>query len=245
MYLEIGFDTEKYNQDGIYAVINAKLHTAGISLQVERRYNSFIDTLDIQKQLMSAIYDNITGHKLNEFIKPICKTLAKKYEFKQKDKEFFSFEVQSLISNFHSHEVQTTKNKALIDTLLFCLFIVTIPFAKLFYNSRCRDYAQDHFYESMFVDYKILDAHGKPRESYGLLNKLMTNKNQPDEKIIFNEKGNVRKFLTISEDRFHGRKGPNFLGTKTQLDNSKRKFENSYNGTPNHENNDDLIKFHC
>lgn len=213
-------------------------------------YFSHNGDLIVRNSLKKSIITQVEGKELYGLIREIYPVLNKKYDFdksyqnKQKTATMphhanlcwdnLCWDIKSLVLEYHSLEVQQTKDKALKSTLLFCLLIVTIPFALYFYNKKIKSFHEEQNFQELFVDDKYLKA--KPLNSdgtkkmYGLLNKSLQNSEsdtpKPFVEKLFNKKGEIRKFLDRSEHGFSGRYGINLIGTKTQITDSMERFQN-------------------
>ncbi|MDP3267462.1 MAG: hypothetical protein Q8M40_00290 [Legionella sp.] len=221
-----------------YSSINQILSELQIDFQVKKLRNSNYAKLDMQNQLMDFIYENISGEEFYKLLKDNYSLFDTKHKFnsnldtgfdldskRAKNRAHFLFALQTAVYSYHDHEIKTSTTKALKETLLFCLLIVTIPFAKLFYNSRVTEHSKDNFFKKTFVESKVLDLQNKPGNSYGLINKSTLNPNQPFEKVIFSPKGNIRKFRLPTEIGSFRGYGSTFLGTKDQINRSEAKLE--------------------
>lgn len=226
-----------------YSSINQILSELQIDFQVKKLRNSNYAKLDMQNQLMDFIYENISGEEFYKLLKDNYSLFDTKHIFnsnldtgfgldstRAKNRTDFLYALQAAVSYYHDHEIKTSTTKALKETLLFCLLIVTIPFAKLFYNNRFTEHSKDNFFKERFVESKILSLRkNKPGNSYGLINKSTLNPDESFEKVVFSQKGNIRKFRPTTESGFFGRFGSTFLGTNEQINRAKAKLEAASN----------------
>lgn len=174
-------DADQYN------FANQLLIQYGLPFQVQdRRTVPLMILIDINQQLIDLIYQYIPGEKLYELLYHIYDQLNAKHQFDfkkgkessgnktnesfvRKNKETNRNLIESkrahichalefLMSHYHHNEIKKSRNAALRDTFLFCLFGVTIFFAKLFYHYRLKKYGKNHFFQQMFVESKFLEA---------------------------------------------------------------------------------------
>jgi hypothetical protein len=182
--------------------------------------------------LKNEIINEISPEEFYPLINDLYDSLNEKYDFDNsaKNRSTLMFATIRLAEGYERAERARSENKALKSTLLFCLFIITIPFSLWYYRKKTTEnYAQQHF-QTVFVDdslIKVIRQSKKEEHSYGLINKSIKNDNQEEPKpfksVFFNSKGQVRKFMPSSESGFFGRYGINLVGTSEQISSFKEK----------------------
>lgn len=218
--------------------INLRLSAIGLPLTVNMTgclYNGMntpscnFDDEAMRQKLITTIFENVSGKEYYQLLKDSYDILDQKFPFNtsEHNRSRLCFSLLNGISAFHHHEINKSGKKALRDSLLFCLPIVTIFFVPWFHSWRRNSYAKEHFFQTMHVESAVKELQPKPKNngiSYGLINKhIQLNTNPNFKEVVFNKKGDIRKFVTSIDSGF-GRSGINFLGTKEQITRSNKRF---------------------
>lgn len=132
----------------------------------------------------------------------------------------FSTAVQSLAEKYHAAEVRDSKKAAFNSTLYFCLFIVTIPFAKLYYDYKLKQNYEKQVFQKAKITFKDLQTN----PCSGLRNKVLsqTTVRQPFKDVLFSKKHRVRKHLLSTQSIFTAKSDAvgrqvEVLGAKDQI----------------------------
>lgn len=182
--------------------------------------------------LRNEIINEIEPKEFYPLINDLYDSLNEQYDFDNsaKNRSKLIHTIKHLTEDYERAERSRSENKALISTLLFSLFIITIPFSYWYYRKKVTEnYAQQHF-QTIFVDDSLIEdinQSKKEKHRYGLTQKSILNSEQEEPKsfksVFFNSKGQVRKFVLSVESGFFGKYGINLAGTSEQISNFQEK----------------------
>lgn len=213
-----------------------------MTLTKEEKQNLLIDYFNYElskanfkksSRYLNKIGTQIPARDLYDVILSIYDQLNEKHAFNQEPSKRNSFyqAIEKLISHYESLAYKQTKQKALRSTILFSLFIVTLPFAIWFYNKKVKAYYQQQDFQYLSIkSYLYKEQSNEPNKNPGLLNRLRATANEMDfnfKTVLFSKKNNVRKILKHQHDVTDNKSLIfTLLGSRNQIENIKEKCMN-------------------
>lgn len=217
---------------------NAKLNGEFNNI-IETAINKHVSKIrDIETDPADNICKFISINELQELVYDLRKEINDKFASKNTDNRMQAAKaIEALTKVYYTKEIEESKKKALKSTLLFSLFVITIPFAYFFYNKKLKDYEHEQNLRSLLVSNSAILERSKllnKESSYGLVNKLKSSQKFAQEnkraeetnidRTLFSRKSNIRKVAVPKHSIFGFFKGYELIGTKKQIQAAEQKF---------------------